>query len=105
MPGAKSEILQGPLNLMVLKTLGAVGPFDGCGIARRMEQISEEVLLVNQGTISASISGAWGRSNDNRKAKLYSITRTGRKQLSAEARNGERVTTVMGRVQRIAERG
>ena len=114
MPGDKSEILQGTLDLMVLKTLGAMGPFDGCRIARRMEQISEEFLLVNQGTIYASlvpliargwISGAWGTSNNNRKAKLYSITKTGRKQLSAEVRNGERVSTVMGRVQRIAERG
>ena len=114
MPGGKSEILQGPLDLMVLKTLGAMGPFDGYGIARRMEQISEEVLLVNKGTIYASlvpliergwISGAWGTSNNNRKAKLYSIPKTGRKQLSSEARNGERVTTVRGRLQRIAERG
>ena len=114
MAAPKSEILQGTLDLMVLKTLDAMGPLHGYGIARRIEQISEEVSLVNQGTIYASlvpliergwISGAWGTSNNNRKAKRHSITKTGRKQLSTEARNGERVTTVMGRVRRIAERG
>jgi PadR family transcriptional regulator, regulatory protein PadR len=114
MPDDKSEILQGTLDLMVLKTLSTMGPLHGYGIARRIEQISEEVLLINQGTIYASlvrlmqrgwISGAWGTSNNNRKAKFYSITKTGRKQLSAEARNWERVSTVIGRVLRIAERG
>jgi PadR family transcriptional regulator PadR len=114
MPGDKSEILQGTLDLMVLKTLAAMGPLHGYGIARRIEQISEEALQINQGTIYASlvrltqrgwISGAWGTSEDNRKAKFYSITRTGRKQLTAEARNWDRVSTVIGRVLRIAERG
>ena len=114
MAGDKSEILQGTLDLMVLKTLEVMGPLHGYGIARRIEQISEEALRINQGTIYASlvrlvqrgwISGAWGTSNNNRKAKFYSITKTGRKQLSAEARNWERVSTVIGRVLRIAERG
>ena len=114
MAGDKSEILQGTLDLMVLKTLEVMGPLHGYGIARRIEQISEEALQINQGTIYASlvrllqrgwISGAWGTSNNNRKAKFYSITKTGRKQLSAEARNWERVSTVIGRVLRIAERG
>jgi PadR family transcriptional regulator PadR len=114
MPGEKSEILQGTLDLMVLKTLSTMGPLHGYGIARRIEQISEEVLLINQGTIYASlvrlmqrgwISGAWGTSNNNRKAKFYSITKTGLQQLSAEARNWERVSAVIGRVLRIAERG
>jgi PadR family transcriptional regulator, regulatory protein PadR len=110
----KSEILQGTLDLMVLKTLEAMGPLHGYGIARRIEQISEQALQINQGTIYASlvrlmqqgwISGAWGTSDNNRKAKFYSITRTGRKQLHAEAQNWERISAVIGRVLRIAERG
>ncbi len=114
MPQGKSEILQGTLDLMVLKTLEVMGPLHGYGIARRIEQISEEVLQLNQGTIYASlvrllqkgwISSAWGASENNRKAKFYSITRAGRKQLTAEARNWERISGVIGRVLRIAERG
>jgi PadR family transcriptional regulator, regulatory protein PadR len=114
MAESKSEILQGTLDLMALKTLEAMGPLHGYGIARRIEQISEEALQINQGTIYASlvrlvqkrwISGAWGTSENNRKAKFYSITRAGRKQLSTEVRNWERVSTVIGRVLRIAERG
>jgi PadR family transcriptional regulator, regulatory protein PadR len=114
MVGEKSEILQGTLDLMVLKTLAAMGPLHGYGIARRIEQISQEALQINQGTIYASlvrlvqrgwISGAWGTSDNNRKAKFYSITKTGSKQLSAEARNWERVSALMGRVLGIAERG
>jgi transcriptional regulator len=110
----KSEILQGTLDLMVLKTLEAMGPLHGYGIARRIEQISEEALQINQGTIYASlvrlmakewISGAWGTSDNNRKAKFYSITISGRKQLSTEAQNWERISAVVGRVLRIAERG
>jgi len=112
--GDKSDILQGTLDLMVLKTLEAMGPLHGYGIARRIEQISEDALQINQGTIYASlvrlmqkgwISGAWGTSENNRKAKFYSITRSGRKQLNAEARNWERISGVIGRVLRIAERG
>jgi PadR family transcriptional regulator PadR len=114
MAGDKSEILQGTLDLMVLKTLAAMGPLHGYGIARRIEQVSEEALRVNQGTIYASlvrlmqrrwISGAWGTSDNNRKAKFYSITRAGRKQLNTEAKNWERISAVIGRVLRIAERG
>jgi PadR family transcriptional regulator PadR len=110
----KSEILQGTLDLMVLKTLAAMGPLHGYGIARRIEQISEEALQINQGTIYASlvrlvqrgwISGAWGASENNRKAKFYSITREGRKRLASEAENWERISGVIGRVLRIAERG
>jgi transcriptional regulator len=109
----RSEILQGTLDLMVLKTLDAIGPLHGYGIARRIEQVSQEVLQLNQGTIYASlvrllqkgwISGAWGASENNRKAKFYSITKRGRKQLSAETENWERVAGVMGRVLRLAER-
>ncbi len=109
----KSEILQGTLDLMVLKTLEAMGPLHGYGIARRIEQISEEALQLNQGTIYASlvrllqrswISGAWGASENNRKAKFYSITKAGRKQLAAEAENWERISGVIGRVLQLAER-
>jgi len=114
MSGEKSEILQGTLDLMVLKTLEAIGSLHGYGIARRIEQISEEALQINQGTIYASlvrlmqkgwISGTWGTSDNNRKAKFYSITKAGRKRLHAEARNWERISTVIGRVLRMAERG
>ena len=109
----RSEILQGTLDLMVLKTLAAMGPQHGYGIARRIEQISQEVLQLNQGTIYASlvrllqrgwISGAWGASENNRKAKFYSITKAGRKQLAAEAENWERIAGVMGRMLQLAER-
>jgi PadR family transcriptional regulator PadR len=113
MAEGKSEILQGTLDLMVLKTLEAMGPLHGYGIARRIEQISEEALQLNQGTIYASlvrllqrgwISGAWGASENNRKAKFYSITKEGRKQLAAEAENWERISSVIGRVLQLAER-
>jgi PadR family transcriptional regulator PadR len=107
MPEGKSEILQGTLDLMVLKTLDAMGPMHGYGIARRIEQLSEEALQVNQGTIYLClirlvqhgwIDAAWGTSENNRKAKFYSISRTGRKQLVAETRNWERVSGVIGRL-------
>jgi len=113
MAEGKSEILQGTLDLMVLKTLEAMGPLHGYGIARRIEQVSEEALQINQGTIYASlvrllqkgwISGAWGASEKNRKAKFYSITKAGRKRLAAEAKNWERISGVIGRVLRLAER-
>jgi PadR family transcriptional regulator PadR len=110
---SRSEILQGTLDLMVLKTLAAMGSLHGYGIARRIEQISEEVLQINQGTIYASlvrlvhkgwISAEWGTSDNNRKARFYSITKSGRKQLQAETKNWRRIAEVMGRVLRIEER-
>ncbi len=110
----KSEILQGTLDLMVLRTLDAMGPQHGYGIARRIEQISEEALSINQGTIYAAlvrliqrgyISAAWGTSDNNRKAKFYSITKSGRKQLNAETRNWERISAVIGRVLQLAAKG
>jgi PadR family transcriptional regulator PadR len=110
----RSDILQGTLDLMVLKTLEAMGPLHGYGIARRIEQISEDALQINQGTIYASlvrlvqkgwISGVWGTSENNRKARFYSITKAGRKQLTTEARNWERIAGVIGRVLNIAEKG
>ena len=114
MAESKLDLLQGTLDLMVLQTVEAMGPLHGYGIARRIEQISEEALQINQGTIYASlvrlmqkgwISGAWGTSDNSRKAKFYSITKGGRKQLHAEAQNWERISAVIGRVLRIAERG
>jgi PadR family transcriptional regulator PadR len=114
MPADRSEILQGTLDLMVLKTLAAMGPLHGYGIARRIEQLSQEALQINQGTIYASlvrlvhkrwISSVWGTSDNNRKAKFYSITRAGHKQLNTEAQNWERISAVVGRVLRIAEQG
>jgi transcriptional regulator len=107
MPEEKSEILQGTLDLMVLKTLDAMGPMHGYGIARRIEQLSEDALRVNQGTIylclirlvqKGWIDAEWGTSENNRKAKFYSISRAGRKQLAAETRNWERVSGVIGRL-------
>lgn len=104
---SKSEILQGTLDLMVLKTLHALGPLHGYGIARRIEQISDDVLLLNQGTIYASlvrllqkgwISAAWGASENNRKAKFYSLTVRGLRQLREETENWERIAGVMARV-------
>ena len=111
---SRSEILQGTLDLMVLKTLAAMGPQHGYGIARRIEQISEDLLQINQGTIYASlvrlmqrgwIAGKWGTSENKRKAKFYSITEAGRKRLEAEAENWERISGVIGRILRIAEQG
>jgi PadR family transcriptional regulator, regulatory protein PadR len=113
MAADKSDVLQGTLDLMVLKTLDAMGPLHGYGIARRIEQIGEDMLRLNQGTIYASlvrllqkrwISAAWGASDNNRKARFYSITRTGRKQLAAETANWERISGVIGRVLRAGER-
>lgn len=103
----RSEILQGTLDLMVLKTLEAMGPLHGYGIARRIEQLSEEALLVNQGTIYLClvrlvqkrwIKAEWGTSENNRKAKFYSISKAGRKQLVAETENWARVSGVIGKM-------
>jgi transcriptional regulator len=114
MAAGKSEILQGTLDLMVLKTLAAMGPLHGYGIARRIEQISREALQINQGTIYTAlvrltqkgwISAAWGTSENNRRARFYSITKTGRKQLTAETQNWERISAVIGRVLRLSEKG
>jgi len=114
MAESKSDILQGTLDLMVLKTLDTMGPLHGYGIARRIEQISEDALQINQGTIYPSlvrlaqkgwISAAWGTSENNRKARFYSITTSGRKQLAREAQSWVRISGVIGRVLRGAERG
>jgi len=103
----KSDILQGTLDLMVLRTLDVMGPLHGYGLARRIEQVSEDVLQLNQGTIYASllrlqqrrwISATWGVSDNNRKAKFYSISRSGRKQLAAQTENWERIAGVIARL-------
>ncbi len=103
----KLDLLQGTLDLMVLQTLAAMGSLHGYGIARRIEQVSGDEVLLNQGTIYASlvrleqrgwIGSSWGVSGNNRKAKFYSITRTGRRQLAADAHYWERLTGVMDRV-------
>ena len=108
----RSEILQGTLDLMVLQTLDAMGPLHGYGLARRIEQISEDVLQLNQGTIYASllrlqqrrwISASWGTSDNNRRAKFYAITKAGRKHLTAETDNWQRIAGVIGRLLRLSE--
>ncbi len=104
---SKLDLLQGTLDLMVLQTLAAMGSLHGYGIARRIEQVSEDKVLLNQGTIYASlvrlqqrgwISADWGTSSNNRKAKFYSITKSGRKRLSEDAAYWQRLSGVMGRV-------
>jgi PadR family transcriptional regulator, regulatory protein PadR len=108
----KSEVLQGTLDLMILKTLHALGPLHGFGIARRIEQVSEDVLTLNEGTVYTSllrlqqqgcIDSEWGTSENNRKARFYSITRRGRKQLAVETENWERISGVIGRILRLEE--
>ena len=103
----KSEVLQGTLDLMILKTLHALGPLHGFGIARRIEQLSEDVLTLNEGTVYTSllrlqqkqwISSEWGVSENNRRARFYGITRRGIKQLAIETENWERIAGVIGRV-------
>ncbi len=103
----KSEVLQGTLDLMILKTLHALGPQHGFGIARRIEQLSESVLQLNEGTVYTSllrlqqqgwIASEWGTSENNRKARFYSITKRGLKQLTLETENWQRISGVIGRV-------
>jgi transcriptional regulator len=104
---SKLDLLQGTLDLMVLQTLAAMGSMHGYGIARRIEQVSGDQVLLNQGTIYASlvrlqqrgwISGEWGASENNRKAKYYAITKNGRKQLARDAAYWQRLSSVMNRV-------
>jgi len=114
LPETDSSILQGTLDLMVLKTLEQMGPLHGYGIALRIEQVGERALIVNQGTVYLClvrlvqkkwISAEWGTSENNRKAKFYSLTTAGRKQLKTETENWERVAGVMGRVLHPQSRG
>jgi len=110
----KSEVLQGTLDLLILKTLHALGPLHGFGIARRIEQLSEDVLQLNEGTVYTSllrlqqqgwIVSEWGTSENNRKARFYSITKRGLKQLALESENWERISGVIGRVLRLERQG
>ena len=107
----RSDILQGTLDLMVLKTLDGLGPLHGYGIARRIEQVSDGVLELNQGTIYPAllrlqqrgwIKADWGVSENNRRAKYYSLTRAGRKQLETETEDWKRISAVIARMLRSA---
>jgi PadR family transcriptional regulator PadR len=102
----KSDVPQGTLALMVLKTLDVLGSLHGYGIARRIEQISGDLLAVNQGTLyplllkleqEGAIASEWGASENNRRARFYRLTRDGRKQLQAEARDWEQTSAIIGR--------
>ena len=102
----KTEVLQGTLALMVLKTLDLLGPLHGYGIARRIEQISGDLLAVNQGTLypvllkleqEGAVTSEWGASENNRKARFYRLTRAGRRQLRAETQDWEQTTAIIGR--------
>jgi transcriptional regulator len=108
----KTDVLQGTLDMMVLQTLDAMGPLHGYGIARRIEQVSEDLLKLNEGTVYASltrlqhqrwISASWGASENNRKAKFYAITRAGRRQLVRETENWQRIAGVIARLLRAGE--
>jgi PadR family transcriptional regulator PadR len=108
----RGEVLQGTLDLIVFKTLEALGPLHGYGIAQRIQQVSEDLLKLNQGTLYPAllrleqrgwISSKWGASENNRKAKYYSLTRAGRKQLLTETESWERMTALMARLLRGAE--
>ena len=114
MAETKSDILQGTLDLLVLKTLDAMGSLHGYGIARRIEQLSGDALLVKQGTIYLClvrllqkkwITSEWGTSDNNSKAKFYAISKSGRRQLQAETENWERISGVIGRVLQQPGRG
>jgi PadR family transcriptional regulator PadR len=102
----KTDVLQGTLALMVLKTLDVLGPVHGYGIARRIEQISGDLLAVNQGTLypvllkleqEGAIASEWGASENNRRARFYRLTRLGRKQLQAETKDWEQTAAIIGR--------
>lgn len=102
----KTDVLHGSLALMVLRTLDTLGPQHGWGIARRIEQISGDALELNQGTLYPAllrlqqmgwIASKWGESENHRRARFYSITRAGRKQLAAEAENWERISGILAR--------
>ncbi len=102
--GKKSDVLQGTLALMVLKTLDVLGPLHGYGVARRIEQISGDLLSVNQGTLypvllklehEGVIASEWGASENNRRARYYRLTRAGKKRLQAEAREWEQTAAII----------
>jgi transcriptional regulator len=109
MPKEKTDVLHGSLAFMALRTLDTLGPQHGWGIARRIEQISGDALELNQGTLYPAllrlqqmgwITSKWGLSENNRRARFYSITRAGRKQLATEAQNWERISGILARFAR-----
>jgi len=109
MPFYKSEVLQGTLDLLVLKTLDSMGAMHGFGIALRIQQVSDDLLQLNQGTLYPAllrleqqgwIAGKWGVSENNRKAKYYSLTRAGRRQLVEEEERWDRMSSMINRVLR-----
>jgi transcriptional regulator len=106
----REEVLKGTLDLMVLKTLAALGPLHGYGVSRRIEQLSDDLLRLNEGTVYASllrlgqrgwIRSEWGSSDNNRRAKFYSITPAGQRQLARETESWERVAGIVARVLRL----
>ena len=110
--GDKTDVWLGTLSLMTMKTLETMGPLHGYGIARRIEQTSENVLSLNYGSVypallkleqEGAISSEWGASDNNRKAKFYRLTRTGRKQLERETRDWEQTISILARFLRPAE--
>jgi len=109
----KADVLQGTLALMVLKTLELLGPLHGYGIARRIEQISGDLLAVNQGTLypvllklehEGAIASDWGASENNRRARFYRLTRAGRKQLQTETRDWEQTAAIIARFFDVKEK-
>jgi PadR family transcriptional regulator PadR len=109
MQTSKSEVLQGTLDLLVLKTIDSMGPLHGFGISMRIQQLSKDLLQLNQGTLYPAllrleqrgwIVSKWGVSENNRKAKFYSLTRSGRKQLEEEAENWGRMSAMINRMLR-----
>jgi PadR family transcriptional regulator PadR len=107
----RMDVMQGTLDLMVLQALVSMGPLHGYGLARRIEQISRDLLRLNEGTVYASltrlqhqgwISASWGASENNRKAKFYAITKPGRRQLTTETENWERISGVIARLLRAS---
>ena len=109
MPISKAEVLQGTLDLLVLKTLDSMGPMHGFGIALRIQQVSDDLLQLNQGTLYPAllrleqrgwVASKWGVSENNRKAKFYSLTRAGRRQLVEEAESWDRMSAMINRVLR-----
>ena len=111
MDHGRPEVLQGTLDLMILKALDALGPLHGFGIARRLEQVSDGVLRLNEGTVYTAllrlgqrgwIRSSWGVSERNRKARFYAITRAGRRRLAREAKGWEQIAGIVDRVMRLA---
>ena len=111
-PPPRTDVLQGTLDLMILTSLEALGPLHGYGIARRIEQVSDAALRLNEGTVYTAltrlqhqgwISASWGTSENNRRARFYTITAAGRRQLQVETRNWERITGVMTRLLRLGQ--